>query len=86
MGIADGGIAKRWWMDADVGQPFRELARQHELRDTWLDYRKLRLLNASPIAILGASLAIAGAAACSRMTYYSLDSALVILAAIEGST
>lgn len=71
-----------WW----VSRPYRDMGmRRLQLeiaeREQFLERRRLWIRD--PVQCLGASLAIAGAAAISRMTLHSLDWAFRALAAQE---
>jgi hypothetical protein len=67
----------------DSNPPWMRYLEIENERELHLTLRRFRLREAPPVVLLGASLAIAGAAAASRTTIFSLDRTLYLLAAIE---
>lgn len=69
-----------WW----ESRAYRDPAYRYAMIEADLLYRAVRYREAHPVVKLGASLALAGAAAASRTRLLSIDRALYLLAAIEG--
>lgn len=73
-----------WWQTRTYRDPaLRYAAIQRDRLDTFLAFRRFKLRNEHPMIVLGASLAIAGAAAVSRTTFLNLDSALELMVAMQ---